>query len=245
MEIPHLAILLRLILAHLLADFVFQSDWINQDKKKGVFTWGFGLHLLIIFLVTWLLLLSWSLWKVAALIAILHGLIDAVKIAIPKKYDNVWLYLGDQAMHMLSIVVVWGQIYGIFQGDQLEMISSWLFAIDKLLLINAFLMVTWPMSYLMGYLTQRWRPSIKEPGSLPKAGSYIGMIERVLIILFIFVDQWEAIGFLIAAKSVFRFGDLNKAGEVKKTEYILIGTLLSFTFSIVLGVVTKYLVMMV
>ncbi|MFW5760036.1 MAG: hypothetical protein ACOCXH_03530 [Cyclobacteriaceae bacterium] len=47
---------------------------------------------------------------------------------------------------------------------------------------------------------------------------------------------------MIAAKSVFRFGDLKEAGQRKRTEYILIGTLISFTLSILFGIFTKYLI---
>ena len=61
-------------------------------------------------------------------------------------------------------------------------------------------------------------------------------IERILIFTFILIKQWPAIGFLIAAKSVFRFGELKEGKERKKTEYILIGTLLSFTFAIIVGI---------
>jgi len=40
---------------------------------------------------------------------------------------------------------------------------------------------------------------------------------------------------LIAAKSVFRFGDLRESKNRKLTEYILIGTLLSFGIAIATG----------
>jgi len=54
--------------------------------------------------------------------------------------------------------------------------------------------------------------------------------------------HWEAIGFLIAAKSVFRFGDLKESKERKLTEYILIGTLLSFGIAMITGIIVVKLV---
>ena len=51
------------------------------------------------------------------------------------------------------------------------------------------------------------------------------------------VGCMEGIGFLLAAKSVFRFGELTKAKEVKITEYVLIGALSSFTIAILTGAV--------
>jgi hypothetical protein len=50
---------------------------------------------------------------------------------------------------------------------------------------------------------------------------------------------------LLAAKSIFRFGDLKEARERKLTEYILIGTLLSFGIAIATGIVVRYLIFVV
>jgi hypothetical protein len=53
----------------------------------------------------------------------------------------------------------------------------------------------------------------------------------------VILGRWEAIGFLLAAKSVFRFGDLKESKDRKLTEYILIGTLLSFGVAILIGII--------
>ncbi len=75
---------------------------------------------------------------------------------------------------------------------------------------------------------------------LEKAGRYIGYLERILIITFILVDQWIAIGFLFTAKSIFRFEE-SKTG---KAEYFLLGTLFSFTCGILLGILGKYILIL-
>jgi len=67
-------------------------------------------------------------------------------------------------------------------------------------------------------------------------------LERLLIFTFVVTGHWEAIGFLIAAKSVFRFGDLKESKERKLTEYILIGTLLSFGIAMITGIIVVKLV---
>ena len=86
----------------------------------------------------------------------------------------------------------------------------------------------------------RWRvESLSEDASLPQAGQYIGMLERLFVFGFIALNQWQAIGFLLAAKSVFRFSDLSRAKDRQLTEYILIGTLLSFGLAI--GISLLYL----
>lgn len=78
--------------------------------------------------------------------------------------------------------------------------------------------------------------------SLNEAGKYIGILERLFVFVFILMSQWAAIGFLLTVKSVFRFGDLSKAKDRKLTEYILIGTLLSFGIAILIGLLYIYLI---
>lgn len=71
--------------------------------------------------------------------------------------------------------------------------------------------------------------------SLPSAGSYIGILERLFVLIFVLANQWQAIGFLIAAKSILRFGDISKAKSRKLTEYVLVGTLLSIGIALARG----------
>ena len=65
------------------------------------------------------------------------------------------------------------------------------------------------------------------------SGELIGWLERGLILIFVILSQYEAIGFLIAAKSILRFNDTSK-GE--KSEYVLTGTLLSLAIALCLGI---------
>ena len=67
---------------------------------------------------------------------------------------------------------------------------------------------------------------------LPNAGKLIGILERLLTLTFILIQQYEAVGFLIAAKSILRYRD----DDTLKTEYVLIGTMLSFGMAVVIGI---------
>ena len=60
------------------------------------------------------------------------------------------------------------------------------------------------------------------------------------VFYFVVSVNFEAIGFLLAAKSIFRFGDLKEAKDRKLTEYVLIGTLLSFGIALLTGILVKY-----
>jgi hypothetical protein len=93
----------------------------------------------------------------------------------------------------------------------------------------------------MKVIISKWKPEENNEKSLENAGAYIGMLERLFIFAFVLLNQWVGIGFLLTAKSVFRFGDLSKASDRKLTEYILIGTLLSFGLAISIALCYKFL----
>lgn len=66
------------------------------------------------------------------------------------------------------------------------------------------------------------------------SGELIGWLERGLILVFVIMSQYEAIGFLIAANSILRFSEASKGDE--KSEYVLTGTLLSLAIALCLGI---------
>jgi hypothetical protein len=122
----------------------------------------------------------------------------------------------------------------------------------NLLLATMVIFLTTPCSYIVKMFIAKWTPHMpadKEYGkkegdeveekksqeSLEDAGKYIGIFERLFVFVFVISSNWEAIGFLLAAKSVFRFGDLTTAKDRNLTEYILIGTLFSFGIAILIG----------
>jgi len=103
-------------------------------------------------------------------------------------------------------------------------------------LVLAVVFLTFPSDVLMGKLLQPMSDQINtDHKSLPNAGKYIGILERLFVLLFIIIGRWDAIGLLITAKSVFRFNDLKETNNRKLTEYILIGTLVSFALAMLTG----------
>ena len=90
-----------------------------------------------------------------------------------------------------------------------------------------------PAGILIGQLTRKWRDQIADSISLGNAGKWIGIIERIIILALVFNHQYEAIGLLVAAKGLLRFNEANRP-EVK-TEYLLIGTLISMGMAVLTG----------
>lgn len=114
-------------------------------------------------------------------------------------------------------------------------------AVRKIILVGgAYLTASIGAGSLISMAMEHWKldPEVQEE-SLKNAGKYIGWLERSLILTLLLFDQWSAIGFLATAKSVFRFGDLSRSKDRKLTEYILIGTLLSYSIAIAIGSLTK------
>ena len=74
---------------------------------------------------------------------------------------------------------------------------------------------------------------------LAQGGRYIGWLERILVMLLVLMGQPNGIGFLIAAKSILRFGEIKDASQRKVAEYIIIGTFLSFGWALLISVLTQ------
>jgi hypothetical protein len=230
-------IFIRLILAHLLGDFLLQPAALLRSKEKrklgGPALYIHALiHLVLIMLLVW----DWSFLKWALFIAGLHFIIDTIKVYAQRESTRRLYFFLDQLAHLLSIWIVYC----------LYMHNSYLGLLlhnDRLALLITFIVfLTTPASILIKTYIARWAPDPGEKShSLRSAGKYIGVFERLLVFMFIITAHWEAIGFLLAAKSIFRFGDLTKSRDVKLTEYVLIGTLLSFGTALFAGVLYNHL----
>ena len=84
-----------------------------------------------------------------------------------------------------------------------------------------------PAGFFIEELTRPMRERIRDddPPGLGNADFRIGILERWLTLTFLLIGSPGAIGFLIAATSIFRFGSLTGSGEFRKTQCILFGTM--------------------
>lgn len=233
---PDLLILLQLLLAHILTDFVLQpTRWIIDKRIKKARSIYLYFHALIAGLLTWIFLQELELWYIALFITVTHYLIDLWKLS--KNNDNLRYFLLDQLFHIMVIFIAW--IYLIEGFDKiLPYIKSLINSPQFLLITAGYLIVIFPAGFLIGKATRRWHSEIElsyQENSLADAGRYIGIFERILVLTFILTNNFAAIGFLIAAKSILRFSDKSESGARKQTEYVLIGTLMSFSITIILG----------
>lgn len=226
----------KLLLAHLLADFVLQPDpWVEEKQLKKHKSPKLYLHVLLHGLLSMVIVADLAFWPYAIAIASSHFFIDWAKLAFQKDPSQKNWFFIDQLLHL-------GLLFFIALIYSNASIDLSLFNTDKWLwMVTAIVFLSLPASVLIRILISGWTPKTEDTkkDSLQNAGKYIGILERFFIFIFILTDHWEGIGFLLAAKSIFRFGDLKESKERKLTEYVMIGTLLSFGLAILIGILVN------
>lgn len=226
-------LLIKLLLAHLIGDFFLQPDkWVKHKEKHKLASDKLYLHVAVHMVLNFLVLFDFATWPIAILIGIFHYIIDACKLIFQKdKNRRFWFFL-DQLLHLASIFFCWVVFYKPYISFAfLQQDKVWLLALGAMFL-------TMPTAIIIRVVIAQFIPD-KTMASLQNAGKLIGVLERLLIFTFIVTHHFEAVGFLLGAKSIFRFGDLTKANDIKLTEYVLIGTLLSFGTAIGVGLLVQ------
>ncbi len=221
---PHLALL---IAAHFIADFFLQPDWLAK-RKRNLF--GLVLHGGIHAATAYLAIQLWSYWKLPAAVFFVHVLIDAVKV---RCRDTAAAFAVDQAAHGAGLA---GIVWALTKYADLQTCSGMGFPI--IIAVGGFVAAVQGAGFFVGKFAKRLLDENKlELDGLIGGGKWIGQLERALIFVFIFIGHPAGIGFLVAAKSILRFEEAKKQ---KLAEYVLIGTLLSFSLAIALASATKW-----
>ncbi len=233
-------VLIELLLTHVVGDFYCQTDKSCQEKLQlRLKSKSLYVHSLIISLLSWMIvggglrflpcfLLLWGS----------HILIDWGKAVVePSLKSRLWIFSFDQILHFCVMALV-ATVFSGGWGERLfEALRVGPYPLIPLLLVIITLMK--PTNILIKLVLSDYR--IIDGDNPPnqetrEAGALIGSLERLLTLCFVLLGEFEAIGFIIAAKSILRFKD----NERPKTEYVLAGTLLSFGIAILLGILLKY-----
>ena len=246
-------LLLSLCLAHLAGDFYLQkNEWVaNRNslnfKSPGLFKHSLS-HTALIFVVVLLYRTDFSEAIFSAVvIGVSHFFIDAWKSYHSK---GLRYFMIDQLLHLFMLVFVWALLLRV-QWSDVQAIAAYAWNINTVAVVLAFSLMAKPTSILISSALSRYATAmlIYSSGAeqanneetvtgLVSAGEMIGVLERWLIVSFILVNQFAGIGFLLAAKTIFRFGDLTHSNDQKMTEYVLLGTLVSFFTALSVGWLT-------
>jgi hypothetical protein len=231
-------LLTKLLLAHMLGDFLLQPEsWVREKELRKIRSPKLIFHALIHGFLTMALLGDIQLWIPVLTITVSHYLIDLLKVYSQRPQSTKTWFAVDQILHLLVIGVVW------YTLERPEGISQSIDMGSILILFSAVIFLTNPASVIIKTLISQWTPDTlyTVSTSLPDAGKFIGFLERILVFTFVIHNHWEAVGFLLAAKSVFRFGNLKESHDRKLTEYVLIGTLLSFGIALAVAILVSAL----
>ncbi len=233
-------ILLQLT-AHLFADFIFQSQEWSDKKGEQILTKYHIYHVLVVFVFSYLFSLDLNFWWASLLLSVFHLITDIFKSYMQLKHPNKNYFFSDQIIHLLFLSVI-TIVYNHFHS------INFLFDIElkTIAVFAAFVFCTKPSNILVKYIFIAFsinspleKPltennieatKVSKEKSLPNAGKLIGIVERLLALALILSGQYGAVGLIIAAKSILRFNDTQKA------EYVLVGTLLSFGIAAFLGI---------
>lgn len=232
----YLNFLILQFIAHVLADFIFQTDKsVKEKKQNGFISLTSFKHLIIVFLLSWAFSIQWNFIFAALVIALLHYIVDGIKsVLVQNEKFQRSLFFFDQILHLFIIYIVitiFAKYYffnSIFQ-----------FSIDTktLLIFTAYLFCLKPTNIVIKEIFKAYKIVIPKDGTdeIPNAGKLIGNVERILTLTLILINQYEAVGFIIAAKSILRFKDTDN-----KAEYVLVGTLLSFGIAVIAGILVQF-----
>ena len=234
-----------LISVHLLADFLFQTSTYSEKKRKILKP--SLLHCLIYFIVFEIVLLTILQFKKAFLlgmiISVLHFFINFTKNKLEKSFPQrrlqIWIFSINQLIHFVILI----GIYYIF--NLANSVSNLYLKLEGyenfktiILYISVFSIIFEPASLFIRKLFTSISPKTYPKENLEelKAGNIIGKLERIIIAILLLNNQFGVIGFVLTAKSIARFKQMEDKNFAEK---YLIGTLTSFLIVLVTVLILK------
>ena len=232
-----------LLLAHVIGDFYFQTDRMSIRKDSSM-KWVF-VHSLLYWLGTLLavsLVFSVNIFIIGTAAAALHAVIDILKYMYvrksgksieitPGKDRNI--FFADQFIHIACLIFI--AYFAVLQNIPFRFCSPVL-EFFEIIKIDAFAFTCWvtavllihkPANIFISKILTIYRPENKEDENKKdsKAGRFIGTVERMIMLIFLSIGQYAAIGLVLTAKSIARYDKISK--EKDFAEYYLLGTLIS------------------
>ncbi|NLW56182.1 MAG: DUF3307 domain-containing protein [Firmicutes bacterium] len=248
------------IIAHLAGDFLFQSPNTVTAKQAGNL-WAFIRHALLVAFLTLLATHFFGLGPAllyAGLIGLSHFIIDLGKESLAKGRSGgikLFLFLTDQALHLLFLFFLTlffpsaephpevMAFYQRFLPLQTIPVFAGLPRLPELNWEAVLWIIIFYLAAIFGgaVLTSRLLEFLtgQPEGHSQRLGRAIGMIERLILITLVIVDAVSAMGFVLAAKSLARYQELN---DREFAEYYLVGTLTSYGLALFAGLGLKRMI---
>jgi len=240
--------ILLFLLIHILGDYYLQNDTLAKQKEESLHgLFKHGVIYLCVCMAIVLLAFSAELVIAGIMMAFSHGVIDYIKyrytlyLKKKSKMANVLympkVYVADQCMHFIFIFAIayvltinGCDFHALFPVEEFFRVIDISF-VPALKWIIILLMIWKPANITIKCLLSFYRPNDHKDDN-KKAGGLIGLLERLIILIFLSTNQYSAIGLVLTAKSIARYEKISSDKEF--AEYYLLGTLMSTLIVIVL-----------
>lgn len=232
-----------LLCIHVLGDFYFQTEKV-AERKKEEFKWVL-LHSMIYAVIS-VLIISIAMpglpYIYTLIFIISHGIIDILKFLIcnckfindrTKICSKENIFIIDQTLHIVIIVSIAYatcnySIDRLFSNQIMESFN--LIGISEklvLCLLIKILLIHKPANILISSILEKYKPMEEKRDATKEknAGRFIGTLERIIMTIFITINQYSVVGLVLTAKSITRYNKISEEPEF--AEYYLLGTLLS------------------
>ena len=240
-----------LLVGHILGDFYLQTKGMAEKKESSI-KWVL-LHCLCYWgtmLLIGLPVISYQMILVVTMASILHLAIDTAKYSylsvITRKGKKTQViernvFFVDQIVHLFSLTLITYCMVindiGIRELDIIESFFSTIGISEGLILswILAVLVIHKPANIAIQKLLMVYKPENEEEDTKKdnNTGRFIGTVERMIMLIFLSIGQYSAIGLVLTAKSIARYDRISK--EKDFAEYYLLGTLISTVLVIIVS----------
>lgn len=242
------SVLIPFMLMHIICDFYLQPKlWVEAKKANTYRSPELYLHSLLhgvaSLIPAVILAVDWrSAACVVVIVAVSHFIIDLWKVTTPRG-EKFSYFVIDQTLHLSILAVI---AFHIADSVTIEAVLKHENFPDAVMLLFGYLLILKPTSIVIASILKKYPISgsggddTTQVSGIVAGGELIGYLERLLILTFTLVGSYEAVGFVLAAKSIFRFGELNKANDRNMTEYVLIGSLVSVVITTLVGALLSF-----
>lgn len=232
--------MILIILGHILGDFYVQTDKIAR-KKKTSFVYML-LHCFLYSIVMYIILILLTKkqnisMEITCVISLVHMITDIVKNKVYVKIQKceAAIFILDQVVHFCSLAVIY-LYYKSYVTSNIFQYTFNGYTIYRAITILIAILICWkPASIFVGLIFKEIPITMEQAEAgmqvssaaeyeNVKIGSFIGILEREIILLLGLMGQYGAIGFVLTAKSLARYKQLEKKAFAEK---YLVGTLLS------------------
>lgn len=221
-----------LFTAHLLGDFYLQTSKIAKCKNANTDTSCNGctackkgsefnlkylfIHILLYIIPFGVLFFSTDFLKALTaviLIAVTHSITDVLSCCLNKKFKHTAIFVTDQFLHVIILFILCKYFYFSFPFEKYYTAIKVIFTV---------LLLTVPPSVFINKLFEDLYHETNT--DIFDTGSLIGILERFLVIIFAYFENFAAIAIIITVKTWARTNDLKETNFRNK---YLLGTLAS------------------